>query len=78
MDEAIAKRFYRLYKVPMPEDILPMNIEEFGNSSVATVPTLFNLVLKQNYKGHQLNKGDIILFASVGSGMNINAITSQI
>jgi len=78
MDEAIAKRFYRLYKVPMPGDILPMNIEEFGNSSVATVPTLFNLVLKQNYKGHRLNIGDIILFASVGSGMNINAITYQI
>ena len=78
MDEAIAKRFYRLYKAHMPEDILPMNIAEFGNSSVATIPTLFNLVLKQNYKGHSLNKGDIILFASVGSGMNINAITYQI
>lgn len=78
MDEAIVKRFYRLYNAPMPEDVLPMNIEEFGNSSVATVPTLFNLVLKQNYKGHSVNKGDIILFASVGSGMNINAITYQI
>lgn len=78
MDEAIAKRFYRLYKAQMPKDILPMNIAEFGNSSVATIPTLFNLVLKQNYKGHRLNKGDIILFASVGSGMNINAITYQI
>lgn len=78
MDEAIVKRFYRLYKKPMPEDILPMNIEEFGNSSVATVPTLFDLVLKQNYKGHSLNKGDVILFASVGAGMNINAITYQI
>jgi 3-oxoacyl-[acyl-carrier-protein] synthase-3 len=78
MDEAIVKRFYRLYKKPMREDILPMNIEEFGNSSVATVPTLFDLVLKQNYKGHSLNKGDIILFASVGAGMNINAITYQI
>ena len=78
MDEAIVKRFYRLYKKPMGEDILPMNIEEFGNSSVATVPTLFDLVLKQNYKGHSLKKGDIILFASVGAGMNINAITYQI
>ena len=78
MDEAIVKRFYRLYNAPMPEDVLPMNIEEFGNSSVATVPTLFNLVLKQNYKGHSVNKGDVILFASVGSGMNINAITYQI
>ena len=78
MDEAIVKRFYRLYKKPMPKDILPMNIEEFGNSSVATVPTLFDLVLKRNYKGHSLKKGDIILFASVGAGMNINAITYQI
>jgi len=78
MDEAIIKRFYKLYKKTIPKDILPMNIEEFGNSSVATVPTLFDLVLKQNYKGHSLNKGDIIFFASVGAGMNINAITYQI
>lgn len=78
MDEAIANRFYRLFKKPIPEGILPMNIEEFGNSSVATVPTLFDLVLKQNYQGHSLKKGDIILFASVGAGMNINAITYQI
>ena len=78
MDEAIAIRFYRLFKKPIPEGILPMNIEEFGNSSVATVPTLFDLVLKQNYQGHSLKKGDIILFASVGAGMNINAITYQI
>ena len=78
MDEAIVKRFYRLYKKHMPEEILPMNIKEFGNSSVATVPTLFDLVVKQNYKGHSINKGDIILFASVGAGMNINAITYQI
>ena len=32
-----------------------MNIEEFGNSSVATVPTLFNLVLNENYQGHTLS-----------------------
>ena len=64
MDEAIIK-ILRLYKKPMPKDILPMNIEEFGNSSVATVPTLFDLVLKQNYKGHSLKKG-YYSFASVG------------
>ena len=78
MDEAIVKRFFKLYKIPMPNDILPMNIEEFGNSSVATVPTLFNLVLKKNYMGHAISRGDIILFASVGAGMNINAITYQV
>ena len=75
MDEAIIKRLYRLYKKPMPESVLPMNIQEFGNSSVATVPTLFDLVRKEKYGGHELNSGDLILFASVGAGMNINAIT---
>ncbi len=44
MDEAIVKRFYRLYKTPMPEDIMPMSIHKLGNSSVATVPTLFDLI----------------------------------
>jgi len=78
MDEAIIKRFYRLYKNSPPEDVLPMNIEEFGNSSVATIPTLFDIVKRNNYGGHVLNKGDIIMFASVGAGMNINAITYKI
>ena len=78
MDEAIIKRFYRLYKKPTPENILPMNIQEFGNSSVATIPTLFDLVSKQNYAGHSIKKGDLIIFASVGAGMNINAITYRV
>jgi 3-oxoacyl-[acyl-carrier-protein] synthase-3 len=78
MDEAIVKRFYRLYKKSMPKEVLPMNIQEYGNSSVATVPTLYDLVLKKNYNGHKLNKGDVIIFASVGAGMNINAITYKI
>ncbi len=78
MDEAIIKRFFRLYKLNAPKNILPMNIEEFGNSSVATIPTLFDLVKKNNYKGHEISKGDIIMFASVGAGMNINAITYKV
>ncbi|MBO6632632.1 MAG: ketoacyl-ACP synthase III, partial [Psychroserpens sp.] len=41
MDEAIIKRFYRLYKAEAPEGIMPMSIHKLGNSSVATVPTLF-------------------------------------
>lgn len=78
MDEAILKRFYRLYRTQMPEDVLPMNIQTYGNSSVATVPTLLDLVRKGQLKDHKLNKGDVILFASVGAGMNINAITYQL
>ena len=74
MDEAIIKRFFRLYKTPIPEGIMPMSIHKLGNSSVATVPTLLDLVLKGNIKDQEVNKGDVIILASVGAGMNINAV----
>lgn len=73
MDEAIVKRFYNLYNQDMPEGIMPMSIGTLGNSSVATVPTLYDLILKGGIKNQEINKGDIIIFASVGAGMNINA-----
>jgi 3-oxoacyl-[acyl-carrier-protein] synthase-3 len=53
---------------------MPMTINKLGNSSVATVPTLYDLILKGQLEGHSIIKGDIIMFASVGAGMNINAI----
>ncbi|HEX9827247.1 MAG TPA: ketoacyl-ACP synthase III [Flavobacteriaceae bacterium] len=74
MDEAILKRFYRLYKTEIPEKIMPMSIQTLGNSSVATIPTLFDLVRNNKLKNHSLTKGDVIIFASVGAGMHINAI----
>ena len=74
MDEAIIQRFYKLYKQSVPEGIMPMSIHELGNSSVATVPTLYDLLLNEKIENQSINKGDVILFASVGAGMNINAI----
>lgn len=74
MDEAIIKRFYRLFKKPIPDGVMPMSIHKLGNSSVATVPTLLDLVLKGKIESQQVNKGDVIILASVGAGMNINAI----
>ncbi len=74
MDEAIIKRFYRLYGKQAPEDIMPMSIHKLGNSSVATIPTLFDLVRKGELENHQVKQGDVVIFASVGAGMNINAI----
>lgn len=74
MDEAIIKRFFRLYKTPLPKDIMPMSIHKLGNSSVATVPTLLDLVLKEKLENHKVSKGDVVILASVGAGMNINAI----
>lgn len=75
MDEAIVKRFYRLYKQQMPEGIMPMTIGHLGNSSVATIPTLLDIILNNGLENHELNKEDVVLMASVGAGMNINAVT---
>ncbi len=74
MDEAIVERFYHLYGKEVPAGIMPMVISKLGNSSVATIPTLLTMILKEELESHAINKGDIILFASVGAGMNINAI----
>lgn len=75
MDEAILKRVFRLFKeVKIPASIMPMTISNLGNSSVATIPTLLNLILKGKLDGHQLLAGNIAVFASVGAGMNINSV----
>jgi 3-oxoacyl-[acyl-carrier-protein] synthase-3 len=74
MDEAIVKAFYKLYNIEtIPDHIMPMSIQWLGNSSVATIPTLYDLVLKGQIQDQALHAGDVIMFASVGAGMNINA-----
>jgi 3-oxoacyl-[acyl-carrier-protein] synthase-3 len=78
MDEAIIQAMYKLYGLKAPADIMPMSIQWLGNSSVATIPTLLDLVLHGKQEGHALKAGDVIMFASVGAGMNINAAAYRI
>ena len=78
MDEAIVSRFYNLFDLTPPNYVMPMSIGKLGNSSVATIPTLYDLVIKNKLENHNIKKGDIILFGSVGAGMNVNAITYQV
>ena len=79
MDEGFIKALYKLYGIRVvPENVMPMSIHELGNSSVATIPTLYDMVKHGKYKEHQLNKGDVVIFASVGAGMNINAICYRV
>lgn len=78
MDEAIIKRFYKLYNMQPPAGIMPMSIELLGNSSVATVPTLLNSLRRGELEGHTIQKGDVLLMASVGAGMTINALTYRV
>jgi 3-oxoacyl-[acyl-carrier-protein] synthase-3 len=78
MDEAILKRLYDLYEIKdIPEDVMPMTISKLGNSSVATLPTLYDLIKKGKLDMHEINSGDYIVFASVGAGMNVNAFVYQ-
>jgi 3-oxoacyl-[acyl-carrier-protein] synthase III len=75
MDSAILKRLFSLYDIiDVPKNIMPMTIAWLGNSSVATIPTLLDLILKDQLKPHRIDKGDTLVFASVGAGMNINAL----
>ncbi len=75
MDYAMITRLGKLYGIKdIDHAISPMTIQEFGNSSVATIPTMFDLILKGNMKEHTFKDKGNIVFASVGAGMNINAI----
>jgi len=79
MDDAILQRLYKLYNLKeVPESVMPMTISWLGNSSVATVPTLLDLISREEMDGHDLKSGDVIVLASVGAGMNINSIVYQI
>jgi 3-oxoacyl-[acyl-carrier-protein] synthase-3 len=75
MDQAILERLFKLYKQDeIPTNLMPMTIGWLGNSSVATVPTLLDLICRKRLVGHEITAGDHIIMASVGAGMNINAL----
>ena len=76
MDEAIFQRLMKLYKKRNVESsgIMPMTIRTLGNTSAATIPTMYDLIKKGKMEGHEIKKDDYIIFTSVGAGMNINAI----
>ena len=79
MDEAILKRTFKLCGLSeAPADVMPMTISWLGNSSVATLPTMFDLLVKGRLEDHALTAGSAILFASVGAGMNINAVAYRL
>ncbi|SET59580.1 3-oxoacyl-ACP synthase III family protein [Hymenobacter actinosclerus] len=79
MDEAILKRLYALAgDTPAPANIMPMTISWLGNSSVATLPTLLDLLTKGQLEGYAIKPGEVLVFASVGAGMNCNAVVYRV
>lgn len=75
MDEAIIQRVFKLAGANgvNSHEIMPMTISKLGNNSVATVPILYDMIVRNELNGHQINSGDHLVFASVGAGMNVNA-----
>jgi 3-oxoacyl-[acyl-carrier-protein] synthase III len=79
MDRAIVKRLFKLYQMAdVPEHIMPMKVSRLGNSWVATLPTLFDLLTRGKLENHALHSGDIVVFASVGAGMNVNSMVYRL
>jgi 3-oxoacyl-[acyl-carrier-protein] synthase-3 len=79
MDRAIISRLASHYGVKdLPADIMPMTINWTGNSSVATLPTMLDLIRRGDLPPHRIESGDLLLFASVGAGMHISCILYRV
>jgi len=79
MDDAIVNRLFKLYGIEeTPPDFTPMTVQWLGNSSVATVPTIYDLIMNGKIENHSINKGDNLVFTSVGAVMNINAFVYKV
>ena len=75
MDHAMIDRLMKLYgKTDYHHSVAPMTIQQFGNSSVATIPTMLDLIKKGELEGHEFEDEGNVVFASVGAGMNNNAV----
>jgi len=75
MNGAILNRLFQTEgRRDVPAEIMPMTISCLGNSSVATLPTMLDLMLAGELDGHCVNSGDLLVFAAVGAGMNSNSM----
>jgi 3-oxoacyl-[acyl-carrier-protein] synthase-3 len=57
-------------RIGMPEEKVIVNIDRFGNTTAATIP----LALSDAVNDGKLERGDLILLASVGAGFTVGAV----
>jgi 3-oxoacyl-[acyl-carrier-protein] synthase III len=74
MIEAILASLFELCGSPPRPSVMPQTISWLGNSSVATLPTLLDLMRHGGLDGHRIGPGDHVVFGSVGAGMHVNAV----
>jgi len=60
-------------RLGMPLDRVVINIDRFGNTTAATIPMAMQTALDEG----RLNKGDLVLVASVGAGFTVGAALLQ-
>jgi 3-oxoacyl-[acyl-carrier-protein] synthase-3 len=79
MIEAILRRLFEEYGIKkIPDHVFPLTIGWLGNSSVATLPTLYDLYSKDKLQDHKFEHGSNLVFASVGAGVNINSMVYRV
>ncbi|MDH3494176.1 MAG: ketoacyl-ACP synthase III [Acidobacteriota bacterium] len=76
LNQAIANNLAHLYEIAAESFLgkLPMTIQFLGNTSVATIPTMLDLILKKKLGEYEISKGNTVVMASVGAGMHCNAL----
>ncbi len=76
---AIANNLAGLYEVDTEdfEAKLPMTIQFLGNTSVASIPTMLDLIMKKKLDDYTIKEGDTVVMAAVGAGMHCNALVYQ-
>ena len=57
-------------RLGLPESKVIINLERFGNTTGATIP----LALADAVADGKLNRGDLVLLASVGAGFTVGAV----
>ncbi len=79
MLRVMAKRLFELAdELPFDEAVFPMNVQQMGNNSVATIPTLLDQLTKKELNERGLKADDLLVFASVGAGMHANCLLYRV
>jgi 3-oxoacyl-[acyl-carrier-protein] synthase III len=72
MLQEIALRTFAQYDCLVPDGIMPIIGDTYGNTSVASIPMLYHFLRNNQLDQHHIQSGDTIMFLSIGAGMNIN------
>ncbi|MFZ9046279.1 MAG: 3-oxoacyl-ACP synthase III family protein [Cyclobacteriaceae bacterium] len=77
MLEAIGQQISKLHDNICISHKVPMTLQQLGNTSVATIPTMLDLMKRGKMKGFQFETGEKVVMASVGAGMHVNCMVYQ-